>query len=225
MLKHDNGKWIHFENKIEILLVKKGTPVIMYSKNTLADNKSKIEINNVEIGYDLMIGDWVNPHGEGKTSDFFVKFEHDIKSENDYLHTMTLRFPNDGDGLIYSPVPLREQNELVLSKFAPETGYSKSYVEQEGSKNGISICTAEEGDNFYIRTRTVIKEGKIVSAYYGKIIGRLEGSNSNFLCMKYFLNPNPNDRNLEVDRSDNLLKKLTRSQSPVSYKNYEDYAK
>ena len=213
-----NDQWMPWDRKIEIIMAKKGKPIVMYAKKTSADEKSKLNYNNINVGYDLMIGDWIDPYGKGKVADFFVKFEHDIISENDYLHTMTIRFPNDGDGLILQPVPIRERNDLVLSRFAPENGYQSLYIEQQGVKNNKSIYTAIENDNFFIRTRTVKKDGKIISCNYGKIIGCIEGSNSNFLCMRYFLNPNQNDRNLEVDRSDNLIKHLEKDDTSSKQK-------
>ncbi len=227
--KKDQNKWLPWDQKTDIVLKKKGTPVVMYAKRTSEDKKSKVDENNLEVGYDLMAGDWISPHGAGKVADFYVKFEHDVKSETDYSHSMTLRFPNEGDGVIPYPVPLREQDDLVLPRMAPETGYTQVYVEKRGGKGEGEdqryFSTTTEDDNFFLRTRTVMKDGTIVSAYYGKVHGRILGSDINTLYMKYFLNPNPNDRNLEVDFSDNLIKNLTRTQSPTWYKNHKDYAR
>jgi hypothetical protein len=50
--------------------------------------------------------------------------------------------------------------------------------------------------------RTVLDEmGNIKSAHYGKIYG-------DFMQFKYYLNPTPNDRNIEFDPKRNLLKNL-----------------
>ena len=57
--------------------------------------------------------------------------------------------------------------------------------------------------NYFFRVRTVLDEnGKVKSALYGKIYG-------DFMHFSYYLNPTPNDRNVEFDPKQNLLKKLT----------------
>ncbi len=45
------------------------------------------------------------------------------------------------------------------------------------------------------------ERGNIVSAHYGKIYG-------DFMQFSYYLNPTPNDRNVEFDPKQNLLKNL-----------------
>ncbi len=223
--KKEKDRWLPWEKKIDIVLKKKGTSVVMYAKITGNDERSTMPKNDVEIGYDLMAGDWTSPDGEGHVADFYVKFEHDVKSKEEYLHTMTLRFPNEGDGVIPYPVPLRERDEIVLPRMAPENGYSQIYVEKTGREKGGYVANTTENDNFILRTRTIIQDGKVVSAHYGKIRDKIAGASCNTLLMRYYLNPNPNDRNLEVDWHDNLIKHLTESQTPVRYKSYKDYAR
>ena len=56
--------------------------------------------------------------------------------------------------------------------------------------------------NYFFRVRTVKNdEGNIVSAYYGKIYG-------DFMQFSYYLNPTPNDRNIEFDPKQNLISSL-----------------
>ena len=53
--------------------------------------------------------------------------------------------------------------------------------------------------NYFFRVRTAKDhEGNIVSAHYGKIYG-------DFMQFTYYLNPTPNDRNIEFDPKQNLL--------------------
>ena len=52
---------------------------------------------------------------------------------------------------------------------------------------------------YLFRVRTVEDhDGNIVSARYGKIYG-------DFMQFSYYLNPTPNDRNIEFDPKQNLL--------------------
>ncbi|MCW5550774.1 MAG: hypothetical protein KIS67_01275 [Verrucomicrobiae bacterium] len=56
--------------------------------------------------------------------------------------------------------------------------------------------------NYYFRANTVLDEnGNVKSALYGKIYG-------DFMQFRYYLNPTPNDRNVEFVPKRNLLKEL-----------------
>jgi hypothetical protein len=56
--------------------------------------------------------------------------------------------------------------------------------------------------NYYFRVRTKLDEnGNVVSARYGKIYG-------DFMQFSYYLNPTPNDRNVEFDPKQNLITSL-----------------
>jgi len=60
----------------------------------------------------------------------------------------------------------------------------------------------DEYRNYYFRVRTKVDDrGNIVSAHYGKIYG-------DFMQFKYYLNPTINDRNVEFDPEQNLMKNL-----------------
>ena len=67
-----------------------------------------------------------------------------------------------------------------------------------------------------VRTRTIFfacgrrknESGKIVSALYGKIHGEIGYSWTRGIRFIYYLNPTPNDRNLEFDPSRNLFTDL-----------------
>ena len=53
--------------------------------------------------------------------------------------------------------------------------------------------------NYFFRVRTLLDEhGNVKSALYGKIYG-------DFMQFAYYLNPTPNDRNVEFDPKQNLL--------------------
>ena len=56
--------------------------------------------------------------------------------------------------------------------------------------------------NYYFRVRTVLDgNGNVKSALYGKIYG-------DFMQFNYYLNPTPNDRNVEFDPKKNLMENL-----------------
>ena len=86
------------------------------------------------------------------------------------------------------------------------------------SKEGQPIVedNVKQEDGIIFRTRGITDEkGNLKSAHYGKIYGPLKhGINSNDregagVIITYYFNPTPNDRNLEFDGTNNLLKGLS----------------
>jgi hypothetical protein len=173
-----------------VTLKKVGKPIAMYAKSI---TYIKFPVFNKPIGYDLMVGDWVAPYGKGVTADFLFTENHlDTKSG----YTFTVRCPNNGDGLQEFNVPALLQNattgqsDLRSSQEAPADGYQPHYEQTQGP---------DLNRNYYFRVRTVLdSHGNILSTHYGKIYG-------DFMQFTYYLNPTPNDRNVEFDPKHNLL--------------------
>jgi hypothetical protein len=148
----------------------------------------KLPEYNKQIGYDLMIGDWVGPYGKGINSDILFTENHaDEKSG----YTFTIGFPKEGDGLQEFTLPDRETGSGLRSPHeAPADGYQpKDEQTQMPDPHRIYL--------FRVRTAKD-HDGNIVSAHYGKIYG-------DFMQFTYYLNPTSNDRNIEFDPKQNLL--------------------
>ena len=90
----------------------------------------------------------------------------------------------------------------ILIREAPDAGYSarlSRWYERRGENNSDKnrhYC-------FRIRTRRDA-EGRIVSALYGKVYGDFRINDLAGIAFTYYLNPTPNDRNLEFDRKTNF---------------------
>ena len=87
---------------------------------------------------------------------------------------------------------------------APLDGYLSQWVQtKEKRPEQPYKLTKDDNRNFYIRVRTMLDiSGNITNAVYGKIYG----DNLLNLDVIYYLNPTPNDRNLEFNPKANLLK-------------------
>lgn len=79
------------------------------------------------------------------------------------------------------------------------------------------VPAAKEDLNYFFRVRTRKEGGKIVSANYGKIDRDIDfdiiNSDTALLFFTYYLNPTPNDRNMEFDPKRNLLTGLKESEA------------
>lgn len=163
---------------------------------------------NKPVGYDLMVGDWVNPYGKGIDNDFVFTGELSQKAKNDFDYKLTVTFSKQDDGIqefsvrtddLHNPI-----SELRSAQQAPAKGYQNQMVRTmsrhpgQGTKEDMN----DPRRNYYFRVRTAVDDrGNIVSAHYGKIYG-------DFMQFRYYLNPTPNDRNVEFDTKQNLLKGL-----------------
>ena len=184
------------------------------------------------VRYDLVMGDWLPPVGSGKVADVeFTRhprktlYEIEIqkfgekKKYEAYRDSMTVNFPGDHNGLVeLHPSP----GKWLKIRTAPEVGYVPKYqcwLQDDKFKPATqSYVSAKETKSydenrcfcFRIRTKRD-KRGDVIEAYYGKIYGDIFFSHSinplvpvSNVCMLYYLNLTPLDRNLEWDRKTNL---------------------
>lgn len=204
--------WQPWNPTIEVVLKRIKNPVPMYAKRV----EVKIPEFNKPIGYDLMVGDLVAPYGKGEISDLIFEADRKVVSDKDYDGTLTLRFSNEGDGLVEHEIERPNPPGLRMPYTAPADGYvsSKTWEESRHTSeggNGKIISTASNRMNYFIRVRTIRnEEGKIVSALYGKIHGDFRwfiGTRApkSGLAFTYYLNPD-GTRNIEYDPKRNLLK-------------------
>jgi hypothetical protein len=199
------GHQFYFDEKkrhpdFTLLLKKIGKPIPMYAK--LIDSEPPvfkktgqppIAFTNTA-GYDFMTGDWVAPYGKGVKADVFFTEEYNKKSRNDYYYKLSVSFPNKGDGIQGSARDWSlGVSGLISSNEAPMDGYQPKY---EKTQTSISDKI------YYFRIHTKLDDsGNVVSARYGKIYG-------DFMQFTYYLNPTPNDRDIEFDPKQNLIQGL-----------------
>lgn len=192
----------NLNQNLNLNLKKVGKPIAMYAKrNTLG---LTVPENGKPIAYDLEIGDWVGPHGKGIHADIVFQADDEVKSNRDYKHNVTVTFLKDGDGIQVFVVPDSDKGSGLRSPHeAPIDGYQSELTRETYAHPGQPSKFENDPNRIYLfRVRTAKDhEGNIVSAHYGKIYG-------DFMQFTYYLNPTPNDRNIEFDPKQNLLQGL-----------------
>ncbi len=188
------------------------------------------------LGYDFAIGDALPPYGHGHIADielrltpqqvgwnespaslaekrldpYFADFSAD-KFARYFGHWTTqlrVRFPEKQCGMVRAQT-FWANCAFKLPHHAPLSGYQSTFdftIDSQAS-------TVERSGNigYFIRSRTQAESsGKIISAYYAKIMGPIEFSHTG-LTFIYYSNPTANDTNLEYDIERNLLKAPTGS--------------
>jgi len=180
-----------------LLLKTVGKPVAMYAKYV----ENGPPVFNEPVGYDLMVGDWVAPHGKGKATDIIFTGKLDKTSKDDFDYKLTVSFPNSRDGIQEFTVPDAGKGSALRSPHeAPLEGYQSEVIRAMSRHPGQpGTEDLDLSRNYFFRVRTVLdSNGNIKSALYGKIYG-------DFMQFHYYLNPTPNDPNIEFDPKHNLV--------------------
>jgi len=203
------------DHDLTLVLREKKNPIPLYAK----DEGLRLPVNRKWIGYDFEVGDWVGKFGEGKIIDVFFKCNTEVTQPRDGQGTLEMKFKED-EGLILVKDEFLSLSKMKMPHEAPLEGYDPVFFREEESFRNKN---RQLNIGYFFRTR-VIKEGdKIVSARYGKIIQDInfypvltEAKDENgdvsdsyaTVAFTYYFNPTPNDRNLEFDPSQNLIKGL-----------------
>jgi hypothetical protein len=208
--RSEDARWQPWDPTVVLILKKIVRPIPMYARRI----EREIPLANEKVGFDLMDADWVAPHGRGKSGDILFKVTKRVISFDDFGAELLLSFPNDGDGIALMSADNQGGSELRSSHEAPGGGYDPSLSLLQGnSKDRGRYGMTGEDKNYFFRVRTVLDErGQVVSCFYGKIYGRIEYFPVSYKTAKvrftYYLNPTPNDGNVEFDPKRNLFTNL-----------------
>jgi hypothetical protein len=221
------GKWQPWNPIIEVVLKRIKNPVPMYAKLVHGEVPAK----GVDVGYDLVVGDWIAPYGRGRIADIVFHGEGVLKDNRNYRGKLTVTFPGQGNGLIQLEVPQPQSSPLRMPYEAPADGYESERVwravrkyNPQTMENEEYVNDSSKTGNFFIRVRAELDaEGKIMKALYGKIHAPFEfgprGKNAMpAIYFVYYLNPD-GTRNIEYDPKRNLLKSSKREDP--DYENLE----
>ncbi len=183
------------------------------------------------IGFDAARGDAVAPWGKGQSADF--RFHLSFKQtgwtesaealarlrktpegrrmdEEEWSETygrfegsLRLSFPRPGDGIVSSP-GFWPYCLLKMPASAPADGY---LAEQEIRFDTLTdMATASDSMGSFLRVRTQRDaSGKIISAHYAKIHGRIEAGPGR-VAFRFYYNPRADDRRLAFAPGRNLLR-------------------
>lgn len=163
------------------------------------------------VGFDLEVGDWVAPWGGGRTEDFSAMVTRKITGPRHFSSSLKISFPDEKSG-IAGPVELIEESRFLTPRKAFETGYRSTFeINRNLTKDGYQWDTQKKPEAYVLRTRVKRDQNdNMIEAHHTvllediRLIGQLADRPA--LGLRYWFNPNTNDRNLEFDSSQNLAK-------------------
>ena len=213
-----DGKWQPWKPTIDILVKPILKPIPMYARKVGVPQAVQIPQSGEPIGFDLVVSDWIAPHGKGTTADVVFKLDRRYTTADEpFEATLTVTFSNEGDGIQSAFSAPFTGSQLKLPRYAPEHGYAPELVKRKARPAAGKPVedTSREDQNYFFRVRTVLDEkNQVKSALYGKIYGDIQFWANGKLRFTYYLNPEAGDRNMEFDVERNLLGQLSELQRP-----------
>jgi hypothetical protein len=134
-------------------------------------------------------------------------------------------FPSELAGIVEEKGGYLPNSKMKMPHLAPEDGYQteeieikkKSYKsEKEKAEEIQQYIKFGEGkpSGYFIRTRVVEVDGKVVKANYAKLADKIGVGAGGSINFTYYFNPTPNDRNLEYRPGSNLASEQKREYEP-----------
>lgn len=192
-----DGKWQPYGETRTVVLKRIKNPVTMsFAEHKIID----IPVYDKWIAFDMERFLWLPPYGEGKEPDVLIRFTCEGKNmQNDFKSTMQVSFTNNPYAGFYEMK--KDVAAEMKSVYAADTNeaYQTSTEYRFERHPGRRILPVLLQDDSYLvfRTRTAVdKDGKLISAHYGKIYGRW-GFHGAMRADTMIFNPMPNDMNLE----------------------------
>lgn len=215
----------HLTIKRDLIMRKILNPVpLVYNSQT-----HRISVVDTKMGFDLEKMDWVKPYGKGEKADFYFEQNGYWKDESGYDATLTISFPNEGDGIFAFN---RDVDEW---RFAPEGGYAPTmtWKTKMDVNESSSEMINELGDlkkNYFLRVRTTLdNEGKVTKANYVYIglrpqmepfhvsSGKSERKYGE-INLHFSFNPEVNNRSLESGKGTKIMENGEEKKPNPTYK-------
>ena len=151
-------------------------------------------------GFDLQVGDWVPPLGDGKCSDMMVRYTREARADG-YFKSLDVSFANSPYAGVY--LMNKDSYSVMDSVYSALTNgeyvSTLRYEFERTSKGNHMISELGSGQYLVFRVRPKVdRDGRLVSAHYGRIMGDWRFvEKGGMLLGPIFFNPTPNDTNLE----------------------------
>lgn len=194
-----DGKWQPYGERRTIVLKEIRNPGVLC---VFPDSPRNYRIPEFGkwIGFDLECSDWVAPYGRGCCYDVLLKFSSMEKGMNHYRYVMDVAFTNNPHAGAYQLMKDKSSKLTTCHAADPNETYKAmfSYISEQSP--GMPRHWEYLGRDSYLvfRTRTKVDEhGKLISAHYGKILGRWLLEKDLMILSDGCFNPIENDVNIE----------------------------
>ena len=202
------------ESRVVVRLRPIVAPIAMYAKSV----RMIMPGLNTRYGFDLSVGDWVAPNGDGRSEDMFFEMSVERTSKTEFVQTLFIKFDQEGEGIReYSLDSGIHQSDYPYIYQAPDAGFNEFAKYEVLRSNGERVEEQLSNHFSVIKIRSPSAAGEDQDFRYGKIypaIRLIRGqTDSPGFKMTYYFNPNLGDKNLEFDQAQNLFGRLSRREA------------
>ena len=199
-----DGKWQPYGETRTVVLnrIKDPLSVKVFDENS---HRRRIPLFGAWIGFDLEIGDWLPPHGNGKFEDVCLRFKSDVRKRRiDYTYVMDVSFTNNPHAGAY--IAKKDTASDLKTEYAADTNANYqstfSFATESVSGRPVKANYLDQDSYLVFRTRTKVDEsGRLIGAHYGKICGVWRSSQDKMHISDGCFNSFENDTNIEGDQT------------------------
>lgn len=207
--------------QVSIVLKKIKNPVSTFARGN--NIRLLLPALSEPVGFDLFKNDWVRPYGLGVNADIVFEYSGHVEIGNVDAALVTsieeggfsrFEMGTNGSALAsdyVAPLDVSKYSSILLHQKVQRT-------ENEIMENDSSY---REGIGYYLLLRPRFdSEGRLVAAFYGKMYGDFKfnptmSGKCEVQFSAYFINPTPNDRNVEAKVGASLIEGLDRDEIPT----------
>ena len=197
-------KWTKEPQRIDMRIKPIINPILLQT-----NNRREIELKgpfNEFVGFDFLRSEWMPPYGNGEHEDikFKVTLQPNIPKNANFKEAEILFYGENNGGAFILNSSIIPESTMPYPSIAPEKGYENKRINIT-KKVAVQYEREPQNQHMFIRIRTQVDENdQIQEAIYG----RMEPFEYAFwgerfmLRLVYFINPTPNDKNLEPIRNE-----------------------
>jgi hypothetical protein len=121
------------DHNVEVSLPRKVNPIPLYALRCEGSEGFDFPLNNVWVGFDFEVADWVVPHGKGRTADILLRFKNEYKGLKDSRMSLNERIE------FHKSFYLKRNEEWTMEKFQVSYGKWDGVLEVSFPNQGDGI--------------------------------------------------------------------------------------
>lgn len=198
-----DGRWEPWNPIVKVVVKEKRRPIPLVQTSVVLH----VPALSAPLGFDCLTGDWVKPHGKGVVADlvFTLSLTNSLAGAKQGECQLKIQTTDLEGGAIIMP-KANDGSKMQSVYEAPLHGY-KSPVSFRRAWIGRTISEEKQlnNDEYMLFKSRIVRDpdGNLVKANYGKIYYLRFGADipeqpfAGRIDIRYYLNPTPNDCNLE----------------------------
>lgn len=209
-------RWIPWNPTVTVVLKKIRNPIPMKVREV------KVVLPGLENYYpfDLDVGDWVEPHGEGRKAHIYIYYYNN--TIDTFTGTWVLRIKTTIPSTGLHIFEYNDSSDFKTMYFAPQDNYTNiiEFFVEETKTEVVKNTKLKENQYMVFKCQNTTNPP---TYNYGKIYqplryGKFRNSGKYEIHFRYYYNPTLDDRNLEFDPQQNIINTVDKRGNTIRFK-------